>query len=739
MSLVDDGKKKKANNLTLQKLKDFISKEATFFRIHLIAFTFVPLICSGIFYACNGRFRISYLDSLFLCYSAMTVTGLSTVNLSTVTPWQQVMLYLLMLIGDMTMVAWVMVLVRKEYFKRRCEFEYVKRKRISRSNGIFESISRPVAVYKSQEPVPPRENEGNAATDIPGMNFIGPTPAVTMWDSTISTNALGLHDDSTNQMQKHMRLSGEHEQGVLSDEPVFHSSPEAVSLHLSPVRSRPSIGQRGVDFHYTTSVTPSVAHRRRLGTIREGVPMPHRTATILTNRTMGSTRNANQHKYQGLGGFPGPIELAQMAAKRFAPKTYRKMERKLTMPYTTTLEKNRTPWLNFDLIVGRNSDFHTETLTDAQLEKIGGTEYIALRYLSYLVPASSTLGMLPFQQAYLMIISMMFVILAGNHALRTAYLVSQYSIFSVSRSHGATILREVCGSLSGLGRGLLEKVLRQRKHLAFSSIIHADASFTFSQVIKPGSSSSVWLYSVEWILFEVLNIGLEAYESLTIGPRIICGLFQGLAARASGFSIVPLASLAPALQFLYVVMMYIAIYPIAISIRSTNTYEEQSLGVFEQPPEDEDEEPQAQDLKDLAVGQRVHRYLGWHLKKQMSVDIWWLVWGVFIVTIIERNNLLDPDKKWFDLFRVLFELVSAFGGIGLSLGVPYDNFSFVGAMRPLSKLVVIVIMVRGRHRGLPVAVDRAVMLPHELMQQRERRAKEERARTAGQMQNGFPA
>jgi hypothetical protein len=59
------------------------------------------------------------------------------------------------------------------------------------------------------------------------------------------------------------------------------------------------------------------------------------------------------------------------------------------------------------------------------------------------------------------------------------------------------------------------------------------------------------------------------------------------------------------------------------------------------------------------------------------------------------------------LLRTVFELVSAFGGIGLSLGIPTENFAFSGAFSPLSKLVVIVIMVRGRHRGLPVAIDRA--------------------------------
>ncbi len=61
------------------------------------------------------------------------------------------------------------------------------------------------------------------------------------------------------------------------------------------------------------------------------------------------------------------------------------------------------------------------------------------------------------------------------------------------------------------------------------------------------------------------------------------------------------------------------------------------------------------------------------LKRDISSvckDIWWMVWGVFLVAVIERGSIMDEDKKWFDLFRVLFELVSAFGGIGLSLGFP---------------------------------------------------------------------
>lgn len=98
----------------------------------------------------------------------------------------------------------------------------------------------------------------------------------------------------------------------------------------------------------------------------------------------------NQTKYRGLGGFPGPLELADKVFKFAAPATHRKLERKFTIPTTITLEEKSVPWLGFDgLVVGRNSNFHTESLTDNQLEEIGGAEYRALRLLSYLVPAVS--------------------------------------------------------------------------------------------------------------------------------------------------------------------------------------------------------------------------------------------------------------------------------------------------------------------------------------------------------------
>jgi Trk-type K+ transport system membrane component len=57
--------------------------------------------------------------------------------------------------------------------------------------------------------------------------------------------------------------------------------------------------------------------------------------------------------------------------------------------------------------------------------------------------------------------------------------------------------------------------------------------------------------------------------------------------RTTGVSVVNLQLINPALLVSYLIMMYISVYPIAMSIRNTNVYEEKSLGVYSEE-EDED-------------------------------------------------------------------------------------------------------------------------------------------------------
>ncbi|KAG8799789.1 low affinity potassium transporter [Serendipita sp. 398] len=91
----------------------WLKQHLNFYRIHLLVFTFVPLVFSVVFWAANGKYKLAYIDALFLCYSAFTNAGLASVDLSRTTSLQQAMLFIQMFFGSMIFVSWVVVLVRK--------------------------------------------------------------------------------------------------------------------------------------------------------------------------------------------------------------------------------------------------------------------------------------------------------------------------------------------------------------------------------------------------------------------------------------------------------------------------------------------------------------------------------------------------------------------------------------------------------------------------------------------------
>jgi hypothetical protein len=49
-------------------------------------------------------------------------------------------------------------------------------------------------------------------------------------------------------------------------------------------------------------------------------------------------------------------------------------------------------------------------------------------------------------------------------------------------------------------------------------------------------------------------------------------------------------------------------------------------------------------------------------------------------------------------------------------------------LKPLSKLIIVAMQIRGRHRGLPYALDRAILLPSEHLHQKENEDATRRAR-----------
>ncbi len=123
-------------------------------------------------------------------------------------------------------------------------------------------------------------------------------------------------------------------------------------------------------------------------------------------------------------------------------------------------------------------------------------------------------------------------------------------------------------------------------------------------------------------------------------------------------------------------------YPLVMSIRSTNVYEERgkalrtiiqvtllmllhlALGLH-------GEHAPGKQNTDKPDGEIFSKYLRQHLLPQIFFDLWPISFAVTLICVIERGKLMDTNNiGWFGLFQVIFEVTSGYGTVGLSFGNP---------------------------------------------------------------------
>ncbi|TFK93269.1 TrkH-domain-containing protein [Polyporus arcularius HHB13444] len=681
-----------------------IRPQLNFYRLHLLAFVTVPLLGAAILFASNGEFPVRFIDALFICVSGATGTGLVTVDLSSLTVWQQVLLVILELVGNQAFVAWVVVYVRRWYFLRN--LRHIVKAELSRSNAT------------------------QASQDIsPSLRHIRETLA------RLRREGSERHEGKSSLWTALPR------QAAIRPEMVRRLD---IAPHLiNPMGSQaPTLPSERMGDSSAVDTLSRAASRRSL---RSSVVAPSHPTPLADD---------------DFGGFPGPEQLLTRIVSKLSPRFKRRLKRTLTVPRTETLiprsggtvvtsdgPVKSVPYLSFSAIV-RNSTFHG--LTEENIEELGGVEYRALSALLWIIPlyylgllsisfivtapymslpkwqenylpplqhkainpvwftAFQIIGawantgmslvdqnMVPFQTAYPLVIFLVFCVLAGNTCLP---IFLRLLIWILTKLPGKSRMKES-----------LHFLLDHPRRCTIYLFPSRQTWLLFGTVMVLNCTN---------LLFDlVLNIGNPVTESLPFGVRFIDAVLNAAACRNAGYQPIPVSQLMPAVQVLSVIMMYIAIYPIAMSVRATNVYEAKSLGVYADDEGDDE-------LNDDALWNRPSesrvaiwgKYLMRHARRQLSFDMWWLAVSLFLLCIIERDNLIDPAKQsYFNIFALIFEIVSAYGTVGLSLGIPGINYSLSGGMHTLSRLIIIAVMLRGRHRGLPVALDRAVLMPSEFL------------------------
>ena len=103
------------------------------------------------------------------------------------------------------------------------------------------------------------------------------------------------------------------------------------------------------------------------------------------------------------------------------------------------------------------------------------------------------------------------------------------------------------------------------------------------------------------------------------------------------------------------------------------------------------------------------------IKKYTNRHTSWLFVVFVIISTAEQKLLADSgnwptgDKPFTTLFNILFEMLSAYGTNGLSMGFPGVNHSLSGMFRPVSKLSIMFLMIMGRHRSMQGKSDPTLM------------------------------
>src|SRR5215469_11715118 len=123
-------------NMRLRPLRRFARwahahlPELNFITLHYLYFIVTSLVTAIIFWGSSTPPRsVRFVDSLFLTVSAMTEAGLNTINLSTLNTWQQIMLFLLIMLGSSIWVSAFVVHVRRKAFEARFREEIERERR----------------------------------------------------------------------------------------------------------------------------------------------------------------------------------------------------------------------------------------------------------------------------------------------------------------------------------------------------------------------------------------------------------------------------------------------------------------------------------------------------------------------------------------------------------------------------------------------------------------------------------
>ena len=222
--------------------------------------------------------------------------------------------------------------------------------------------------------------------------------------------------------------------------------------------------------------------------------------------------------------------------------------------------------------------------------------------------------------------------------------------------------------LGGLGFTVIFDLIHERKFKKLS--LHSKLALTVTGVLIITGTAA--LYILESGNPETIG-GLSLYEKLLISA------FQSVSPRTAGFNSIDLAALTDSSKFLIILLMFTGGSPASTAGGVKTTTLAVLLLTAAAFVRNKDVE---------AYGRRINYSV---VNKAMTIVI---IAFIIIIAGSMALSLLNPEMDFVD---IVFEVVSAFGTVGLTLGITTQ-------FETASKLVLVIIMFAGRVGALTIVM-----------------------------------
>lgn len=181
------------------------------------------------------------------------------------------------------------------------------------------------------------------------------------------------------------------------------------------------------------------------------------------------------------------------------------------------------------------------------------------------------------------------------------------------------------------------------------------------------------------VFFAIEYNNINSIGDFNFSEKILVSLFQSITTRTAGFNTVDIGSLRPASIFMFIILMFIGASPGSTGGGlKTTTFGVLFFYTF----------GMVRGQKDINIS---NRRISWQILNRSIAIL--IISILYIITTIML--ILSIEKIYF--LEVIFEVVSAFGTVGLSMGI-------TSSLSVFSRLIIILTMLIGRVGPLTFAL-----------------------------------